>query len=699
MIPLREIEKEELHNACELTISRWRNMEGIDVHRLTRQERVLREICGVLTTEGNTKQSFVIEAPTGFGKTILGFMVMDMFKTYRCLVGEESSGTGYIMTSNIFLQEQYNNDIKRFEGMDGYGLLKGMKNYTCDLNGNTCDARACKDVSFSRIPSSRKYSECCKTCKYIQARNKAITGNVAVLNYNYFLTAMNYVYARLQDNSPYFPRMVSIYDECDCVPKMVQEMFTFRNNLSKISDDLYTYYSQAYNQFSRKSMDDEPIYTEKDSCEMKALREVIGHVYPYILGISRKDTKTNGEYKNIATLLGVCADRLRQAGDILSRCIEATFPEKADDYSEDHERYVTFTESIYDKSTACRSVSEAFADTPEDMVIHSEKDANGNDIFIIRNVNELKLVQKHLLEFTELSIFMSATITPEAYARENGIEHYHAICVESDFDLPKSPILFLSPQRKLSYTLKEANFPLQLAECDNIIAKHKNHNGLVHTGSREFQDRFVQHLVSSGYPTGKLLICENAADKASNINELIRRTNRGERGMLLIGYSLLEGVDLKYDLARFCICLKAPYPSMADELVKRKNERFPKWYNAVAMGNFLQMAGRPVRAKDDWAYIYLVDGSYIDLFKRCETLHPILKNRIHYVSGENGYYVEGQTDEMFEFSSYGIIKEIEIPVEDEAVPEFVNRNNKTESFRTFRKTFDAVHSDDDDLPF
>src|SRR6056297_1731268 len=70
------------------------------------------------------KRSTVIEAPTGTGKSIISMI--------SALVLNRFGKTGYIITSDLQLQKQYEEDFEKFGFR--WGSIKGVDNYECTLN-------------------------------------------------------------------------------------------------------------------------------------------------------------------------------------------------------------------------------------------------------------------------------------------------------------------------------------------------------------------------------------------------------------------------------------------------------------------------------------------------------------------------------------------------------------------------------------
>jgi Rad3-related DNA helicase len=82
--------------------------------------------------------------------------------------------------------------------------------------------------------------------------------------------------------------------------------------------------------------------------------------------------------------------------------------------------------------------------------------------------------------------------------------------------------------------------------------------------------------------------------------------------------SLAFGIDLKDDLARFQVIMKAAYMPLGDERIKRLFKEDGDWYQNKMLNNVIQACGRGVRSKSDKCVTYILDKCITD---------AILKNR------------------------------------------------------------------------
>ena len=204
------------------------------------------------------KKYVLLQAPTGTGKSIIGFLLsycIDYIEEYIKLeyaaqLRKEHDGptaetmynefiennpeqTVYYLTSSKILQQQIYHDIQRFS-LSKMKMLKGTSSYWCLaekamiekliitpeekkqrlLQANYTN-RPCKNES--QPLAETKYSECSKICPYIIARGLAVEAQSAVLNYHYFLTVQNSAFKLFK------PRKFTICDEAHKLNEIVDE--------------------------------------------------------------------------------------------------------------------------------------------------------------------------------------------------------------------------------------------------------------------------------------------------------------------------------------------------------------------------------------------------------------------------------------------------------------------------------------------
>lgn len=183
---------------------------------------------------------------------------------------------------------------------------------------------------------------------------------------------------------------------------------------------------------------------------------------------------------------------------------------------------------------------------------------------------ESYIIDKHLLQQSGFKIFMSATIgEPKNYAKIIGLKEFSFVRMNSDFNFEKSPIHVFSKFR-MSYKEKDQSFPKLIEIMDRILERHKGQRGIIHSGSYQLTDK----IISGSRNSNRIINYENSKEKEEALNR---------HGLIddsvLIGPSLIEGLNLEDDLSRFQIVFKIPYPALTDELTKARMNKNKSWYS------------------------------------------------------------------------------------------------------------------------
>ena len=162
----------------------------------------------------NPSGSYILDAPTGTGKSIIGMCVAGVLQS--------KNKTGYILTSDLGLQQQYTDEFEAAAVQ--WFTVKGKSNYMCDANGQTADVGDC---IIHKTPAVKM--ECYTTCAYYNARQAAQASAVTLLNYSYWLMQMNFVLPNIPgDNAPFHHRDFIIADEAHKITEIVQSHFSPR---------------------------------------------------------------------------------------------------------------------------------------------------------------------------------------------------------------------------------------------------------------------------------------------------------------------------------------------------------------------------------------------------------------------------------------------------------------------------------------
>jgi Rad3-related DNA helicase len=150
---------------------------------------------------------------------------------------------------------------------------------------------------------------------------------------------------------------------------------------------------------------------------------------------------------------------------------------------------------------------------------------------------------------------------------------------------------------------------------DEIMNLHPEESGIIHSGSYEISGKIYDAL--SPQQRSRVLVYQGTQEKEQALQRFL-----SEKNLILMGPSILEGLDLASEKSRFQVFVKVPYPSIGDKFVSAKMNYHPEWYSWKTICSILQGVGRSVRSDDDWAITYFLDGCLVDLLKKHRASFP-----------------------------------------------------------------------------
>jgi Rad3-related DNA helicase len=151
--------------------------------------------------------------------------------------------------------------------------------------------------------------------------------------------------------------------------------------------------------------------------------------------------------------------------------------------------------------------------------------------------------------------------------------------------------------------------PNAIRAIEQILRMEKG-NVAIHCHSYQHQQALVNGIAPDLKPR---LIVHSSRDREEKLNEWIQA-----RGKVFVSVAFGEGQDWKYDVCDAQILLKVPFPNLGDNRVKKRLESGNRqWYDERTMLEVIQAYGRAIRAEDDRAKFYVVDGSFNRLVHNC----------------------------------------------------------------------------------
>ena len=545
------------------------------------QREVVEAICNHYLQD--PEGTIILDAPTGSGKSLIAMWSAHVLK--------ELGKQGYLVTSDLMLQDQYEEDFKRLNL--NWPSIRGVDNYECNVNGLTFSLADCKMKGIGYEQAEKL--PCWNTCGYLQARRRAKELPVALFNYSYYLIQRNYVEDKMmeQDREIPFPKRDFVFfDEAHKVDNIVQSHFSPRIDTStpKIFREVNKFVQKhgldaAWVSENRIADIVDRLMREDDHQElMRHISEFRGIAVVYRKVRSAALIRSKRQYKN---------------GDVPKEW--QTFFGRMDRLKDIWCKFDDYHDIIKELGT--------------DAIVINRKENETQFLCL----EEAMMIDKFLQKKSGFKVFMSATLGDiRSYAKHTSMGNAKVIRMSNNFDYKKSPIVFVN-RNKLSFREREQNLPKVVKTLDKILEKHKGQSGIIHAGSYDFMD----YINAKSKHRFSFITYDSAKERGGAI-DLFNKTD----GKVLLGPSLLEGLDLKDEKSRFQIFFKVPYPSLGDPLVKAKMQAFPGWYDWKTGISIQQGAGRSIRSKDDWAVTYILDACFRSLINKEGFFPPSFEERI-----------------------------------------------------------------------
>lgn len=198
-------------------------------------------------------------------------------------------------------------------------------------------------------------------------------------------------------------------------------------------------------------------------------------------------------------------------------------------------------------------------------------------------------------------VMVSATARPET-AMMLGLDRDQVDFKEypSNFPVANRPVIYF-PVGQMNRTHAAASKHDWHMAIDHIVGRRLNVKGIIHTVS---YPRAREIFLNSEYRE-RMIMHDN-----TNTREIIAQFKASREPLILVSPVLSTGYDFPHDQARYQIIAKMPFPVTIDKVMKARNERWPWYKNYITMVELVQMAGRIVRAEDDWGETFIIDGDF-----------------------------------------------------------------------------------------
>ena len=522
----------------------------------------------------NGTKTVILDAPVGSGKSIIGMAV-------AWILNQEEK-KGFILASDLALQEQYEKDFSK--SRIHWGSIKGIDNYLCTDNMEKNSLGTCR---IRNKPAKRMH--CYDSCPYYSARDMAAGSPTALLNYAYWLIMMNYVNTSI-DEPPFPPRDFTICDEGHKILDIVQSHYSPRFDPKTIEKlDKLTYFFRLYKLHDHTK-------------DFNDIKEDIESLY--------KTENQDDLHEILIEIKNNLQQNYRVTWEKFKDKVKEDYPH--DDPPKEWKEALRLCDWVKDLHCKVDDYNDIIEQTSTRNIV---KNPTGKDELTFNCLEESYMMQKYFHQWTGFTVLMSATFAdPSNYLKSISLKSAKYIKMASHFDFTKSPIYFYN-QRRMTYNQIEGNLPWLFETINKILDDHHHQSGIIHTASYDLALKIHNGL---SHKNKRRVLVYNGTEEKRQVLEMLK-VNKDK---VLIGPSLLEGLDLKDEWSRFQIFAKVPYLSLGDRFVAAKLKINPEWYRWKAIINILQGTGRSVRSEDDWAVTYILDGAMADLIHNNRKAFP-----------------------------------------------------------------------------
>lgn len=519
------------------------------------------------------KQNFVLEGPTGQGKSAIAVTVarymLAKHHPFNVDTDEQYENGSYVLTTQKLLQQQYMRDFEK-ESRGGMLELKSATNYACGYDSRqSCgeSKRALKALGKS-VDGTTWKRHCTNHCVYNIAKREFLQGHLGVTNYSYFMTESTY-------SGKITPRELLIADECHNIEAEVTRL---------VEIEITERFCKKFLGINLSSYDDPSKLYEWVVKKYKPALKIVVEKTKNSLSVLNEGTVSNDEmFKSLIKQ----NDQLDKHVSKLERFIEQF---DADSWVINRER---------------------------------RKDHRGERNSIqFKPIDATKWTEPYLLRFGKHRLMMSATIlNSDAFCRSLGLDisKTASLALPSTFPVDNRRVHYVGVgsmgMRDIDDTL-----PKMAKAVKELLEVHSNAKGIIHTANFRVANYLRDNV------RDKRLLCHASDDR----DKVLKHHKTSKKPTVLLSPSMTEGVDLPDDLSRFQIIIKLPYPSLADKSLAKRIKRDPWYYDYLTARSFVQSLGRSVRHDKDHCVTYVLDGLFPMFMRKCsDTIPQYIKDAIN----------------------------------------------------------------------
>lgn len=203
-------------------------------------------------------------------------------------------------------------------------------------------------------------------------------------------------------------------------------------------------------------------------------------------------------------------------------------------------------------------------------------------------------------------VLSSATVnkkTPAVLGIDVG-DGINVIEQESTFPVANRPIYWW-PVARVDWGMSDLARKYWVRAMVDIVNGRTDRKGIVHTVSYE-RAWEIFYALRELCPRTYFIVHK----QSEKLTDALDRFDRAREGAVFLSPAVEQGVDFPYRRAEYQIIPKCPFPDARDPLLKARKKRDADYIPYVTSQRIVQMSGRVVRAVDDRAETFILDGHF-----------------------------------------------------------------------------------------
>lgn len=509
----------------------------------------------------NSKKFFLLNLPTGVGKSHLALMIADWYS-------KKINGGAKIdiITNSKILQNQYT------EAYESLNDLRGKENYKCEKFDSNCQ----QGGEFNRLNKSS-----CEFCPHSFAREQFLFGKISLTNFYLYILYQLYkpkiMEARGSD--------ILIVDEADQFDDVMSDFISIK--ITEFTIKKYKFSDQ-----------------EKIIKRLKSISSISEYV-EFLERLKIDIANTSAEIKSSMGSIDRTSTSDKR-NNRLSKILNTSNPDI---------KLIQIIVDLEQLSSKIEIFLNEYKENPNNWVLESQyNEKTKQNELSLEPIWAFDYLDKYVFSKYKMVFLMSGTIlNKEIFCRMNGLEIDKAVyySINSPFPIKNRPIYYI-PVGKMSYSKKEETFKEFVPMISKILNKYNDKKGIIHTNSFELSN-WIQRDIKD-----KRLIYHNPSNK----DEILESHFTIDKPTVLVSPSMDTGVSFDGEKARFQIIAKVPYPSLASQKNKLRKENDPDWYAYRTVSGLIQAYGRIVRSETDSGDTIIIDSSFGDVLRYSSKFIP-----------------------------------------------------------------------------